>query len=342
MHYFSIKDNEKWINEKKRGNKLQRVNSNKFFNSDYFPNMVIDAISDFADEQSGAPIRRSHSNKAAHKGQTKNKWNTKFVQANLSRLTVLCNEVEQLLKTQEPPPVLRLSSPCVLVTEFSGKLFDLMNIERHLSYLISFCFPTRYVYMINWTDFSRNGLELLFFWMANKILMPDKYHICLSIGREDKKKEELLRQWLYKQCENLIGKEFTQFWNALCQLMDCLQRSAVIDGSVFVVPGVEYQGDLQQNLNSILEHTLNKKQNPNRKPSSLTSNSIKSVDEVRYTIFTTNEPSIKKVVYLRTNDPDSIQTKELIKIGNQNNFNRQSVILVDQEKIRVVYVHCKT
>lgn len=69
------------------------------------------------------------------------KWSGSFVLKNLKMIYEMLNEVEAIVEKEGE--IVRPKSPCALVTDISGKLTDVFDVERNMSQLLPFCFPVR-------------------------------------------------------------------------------------------------------------------------------------------------------------------------------------------------------
>ena len=217
--------------------------------------------------------------------------------------------------------------------------------------------------MITWNDFAKNGLEMLLLLLSNKRLLPDRYHLLL--GKGDSKKREMARTCLSLQCESLLGKDTgIQLMNTLMKTMEKLSKCALIDDLVYVVPGVEYSGDVAENLRAILtlgeapaavpKKKAKKKKSKRRESSNSiqrsTSGLVSEISSLAsgvsdqnnsYVVYTTTEPANRRIVYVRTPDEATVvalgQDKTIPTMVQ--NSHHQLVVLVEAEKIRPIYLH---
>ena len=227
------------------------------------------------------------------------------------------------------------------------------------------------MYLLTWNDFSKNGLELILFLVANKCLLPDRYHILL--GKGDSKKREMVRTWLFRQCESMLGKDTgTQLLNALLKLLDKLPKCALIDEAVYAVPGVEYVGDVSDNLRNVLascdppgvavpKKEKRKKQRKAKRAASaippvpstsgIPGSEVSDIGQgfrpagdqqlSSHIIFTTTEPMARKPVHVRMPEDGAIvvlgREKSMPTVA-QTAAQRQLVMLVEADKIRPIYL----
>lgn len=301
-----------------------RTYSRSFFTADYLPNKLSDIIT----EQFKVEAEEKTSS-------TKN-----CVKKNFKEIKGLCTEVKQLLTNE----VIAFKSPCILITEFDGKFNELKSIMTNLSHIVSVCFPIRYIYLMNWGDIQRCGLFFLIHWITLKVLMPTKYHIVM--GKYDTKSKKETESWLSTKCENFLGKEQgSELCYLLLAILQNVPKMVVIDDSVSVVCGVESNDDLYTNLDCILSTKIKAKQsNPNVRRSSLLNFPSKSVSGKNYkwTVFCTNEQVEKKLVYLKS--PETTGKAGLIPLGeskNKDKAKQKSLVLLELDKIRIIYITFK-
>ncbi|KAJ6223285.1 hypothetical protein RDWZM_001830 [Blomia tropicalis] len=366
-------DNEKWISVgPRRADRAQRRMSHQFFKDDTFANVVIDSLTLFVEEsivrtphqqppspvpisghvpptppqppptlfRDNRPNRKRLPNQPIHQlpppVDESDRWGIKFFTKYQSKIVQLLNDLET------KPIVNHLPSPVAIFTDYGGRLNDLFAFERNISQLAPFCFPVRFIFMINWNDFARFGIELIMYYAANKTLLPDKYYLLL--GKCDAKKWDMIKGWITKQCEILCPKDgVVPLVTAIIKLLERTPFAGIIDGVVTVLPGVDYVGNIMENLDKLhlelVDHIPRKGKDNKEKLASTISSKSMIVDTGKplvHSIFTSNEQLPKKVIHLRTPDEIMVQLGKLSTIHGNNIPN--VIVLVDNEKIRPLYI----
>lgn len=337
-------ENEKWIPDLKlRANKAKRKTSNSLFSEDYFPNVLHETIGSFVEQSAIRNTRPPGSNPKQQPLGSNNEWSGQFVNKYLSKIYELLNEMSSLCDSD----LVRLSSPCAVCPDFS-KLSDLFTMERHFSQVVSFAFPLRYVYMLTWNDFTKNGLELILLLVAKKILLPDKYYLILA--KVEGKKMSRSCFDLTRQYETGLSKEAgDKLVDTLLKLMDKLPKCALIDETVCLLPGVDKDNQKDYLDSALANFELSsavacRKEKRGKKGKKAKSEVIPVASESEVTsklsfiIFTSNaESSTKKLVSVHTPE-DQIYPIGKDKSGSKEGIYKHLVILVEAEKIRPLYL----
>lgn len=131
--------------------------------------------------------------------------------------------------------VLLLTSPVVVIAEVNH-LSELFQLEHRVTFVCNLTYPLKYLIMLSLKDLRRMGIELLLLWVSNKMIIPDKFFMVLSIEETPAKMNEFVF-WLTAQCTALTkGHALTgQLVEGLLKIIFYLQRPALIDNTLAVL-----------------------------------------------------------------------------------------------------------
>lgn len=274
-------DNQQWISELKREkDRIKRTASNNFFKENFFPNQLYEAIASYLDSgnvrtaatstKQNSPTKQSAA--SSSNINSNSKWSEKFVQKYTKEIMDVLEKTAKM--GQAEGELLKIRAPVAVVNVV--KSTELVAIERNISQLQTFMFPVwwvcgqfvfftlkimlsfltiSYVYMLNYSEFSQRGFETILLMVACKALLPQKFY--LLVGKNDTKKREAVQSWLLCQCECYLGGgewkgKAVKMVESIMSLLEAMPKMALIDEAVFVVPGVNHVGSVNDNLRQML------------------------------------------------------------------------------------------
>ncbi len=143
-------------------------------------------------------------------------------------LECLCSLLENILLCEQR--VIRINSPAYLVGDINGNLEDLLAMER----LLWQSFPiisANYVFLGNFVDFGKWGLESCIYLFALKIIAPNKF--MLLRGNHEVRQIQI-KCTFQKECLQKYGHKLGQkVWELINGVFDKLPLSVIIDESIF-------------------------------------------------------------------------------------------------------------
>lgn len=347
--------------------KEARKMSEEFFNDEHFPNVLIDALAEHAQKMS-APKKAPAAAVSEGKGKANKKpastpapspsaddapWGEKFLKKYSDELLELLDDGKTILSQmneQGQSSLQQLHSPTAVVADFGYQLMNFFTLEKSLSNLAPFCFPTKYLYVLNFSDLKQNGLELVLLWMANKVLLPNKYFLIINLPSSGKDTDNLVQTILQKQLDaySLDSKTSKSLLDSLSKVINMLPKNAIIDGCVSVLANVASSAgtDLNSSVDKENESAMKGLANT-RKVVSTQSNrdaelQFSVVTDVKYTVFVVNEDgkagsSPSKAVHIKSSD-DKLPIQAPIKLNGKGGDCGLVVVLVKRSQIRIIYI----
>ncbi|KAL0485890.1 serine/threonine-protein phosphatase [Acrasis kona] len=141
-------------------------------------------------------------------------------------LKKLCNYVKDILI--EESNVQPVSSAVTVCGDIHGQFHDLLELFKTGGELPG----TRYIFMGDFVDRGYNSLETLTYLMLLKARYPQ--HMTLLRGNHESRQITQVYGF-YDECQRKYGN--SNAWKYCCDVFDCLNVAAIIDGKVLCVHG---------------------------------------------------------------------------------------------------------
>lgn len=141
-------------------------------------------------------------------------------------LKKLCNIVKSILI--EESNVQPVSSPVTVCGDIHGQFHDLLELFKTGGEIPH----TRYIFMGDFVDRGYNSLETLTYLMLMKARWPQ--HITLLRGNHESRQITQIYGF-YDECQRKYGNG--NAWKYCCEVFDCFNIAAIIDGRVLCVHG---------------------------------------------------------------------------------------------------------
>ncbi|KAJ6217975.1 hypothetical protein RDWZM_009132 [Blomia tropicalis] len=188
------------------------------FNSGHIANKIIEKIRKF--------------NK--HKGTNINPKGLMSSEPELfcTMVKTLCDLMVQRLKKESR--CYRLRAPCFVMGDIHGNLEDLLSLERAIWRRIP-CIASNYLFLGDYVDRGRWGLECSLYLMAFKILCPD--NVIMLRGNHEVRDLQIRYSYL-DECLQKYGKDYGQkIWEMTNSVFDRLPVCAIVNGSIYGAHG---------------------------------------------------------------------------------------------------------
>lgn len=138
--------------------------------------------------------------------------------------------------------IIRIQSPCIIVkSTVQTKLLDLILMEQFVSGINTYLCPIKYIFIFDCDSIEKMTLEFLFYWMANKILLPQQYYL-IAINRHfdektlAKKMEQLLNNESYEQHQNELNQWKECLVKALTNVINRTSKIIIVDDTLAIFP----------------------------------------------------------------------------------------------------------
>lgn len=141
-------------------------------------------------------------------------------------LKKLCNYVKSILI--EESNVQPVASPVTVCGDIHGQFHDLLQLFKTGGEMPK----TRYIFMGDFVDRGYNSLETFTYLMLLKARYPE--HIILLRGNHESRQITQIYGF-YDECQKKYGN--ANAWKYCCEVFDCLNVAAVIDGKILCVHG---------------------------------------------------------------------------------------------------------
>ena len=150
----------------------------------------------------------------------------------VSKLKELCAEVEKIVAQEER--CVKVSSPAFVIGDIHGNIEDLFTMEKVLWKSIPIV-SASYVFLGDYVDRGKWGLECALYLMCLKLLAPNK--IVLLRGNHEVR--ELQKTYTYKkECIKKYGESLgNEVFETTNKVFDKLPFCAVIDDAIFCAHG---------------------------------------------------------------------------------------------------------
>jgi hypothetical protein len=76
---------------------------------------------------------------------------------------------------EKEPQVVKVSSPCYVLGDIHGNFHDLMIYEKVLYRMGLICVSANYLFLGDYVDRGKYGLECTLYLLSNKLLAPERY-----------------------------------------------------------------------------------------------------------------------------------------------------------------------
>lgn len=141
-------------------------------------------------------------------------------------LKKLCNYVKSILI--EESNVQPVASPVTVCGDIHGQFHDLLQLFKTGGEMPK----TRYIFMGDFVDRGYNSLETFTYLMLLKARYPE--HMILLRGNHESRQITQIYGF-YDECQKKYGN--ANAWKYCCEVFDCLNVAAVIDGKILCVHG---------------------------------------------------------------------------------------------------------
>ncbi|CAL9765938.1 unnamed protein product [Musa acuminata subsp. burmannicoides] len=149
----------------------------------------------------------------------------KQVQLFEAEIRQLCVEAKKVFLSQ--PSLLELHAPIKICGDIHGQYIDLLR----LFYIGGFPPNSSYLFLGDYVDRGKYGLETICLLLAYKIKYPDKVFL-LRGNHEDAKINRVYG--FYDECKRRFN---IRLWKTFCDCFNCLPMAAVIDKKIFCMHG---------------------------------------------------------------------------------------------------------
>lgn len=141
-------------------------------------------------------------------------------------LKKLCHMVKAILI--EESNVQPVSSPVIVCGDIHGQFHDLLELFKTGGEIPA----NKYIFMGDYVDRGYNSLETLTYLLLLKARFPD--HITLLRGNHESRQITQIYGF-YDECQRKYGN--ANAWKYACEVFDCFNIAAIIDGRVLCVHG---------------------------------------------------------------------------------------------------------
>ncbi|KAI1301256.1 Serine/threonine-protein phosphatase PP2A-like PPG1 [Halotydeus destructor] len=130
------------------------------------------------------------------------------------------------------PRVLRINSPCHVLGDIHGNLYDLMAYEQMLWRRAPFATAGAHLFLGDYVDRGDYGVEVVLYLFCMKLLAPGQFYLI----RGNHEVRQLQKTFTFtRECEKKFGD--LEIWNSLNLVFDMMPLCAVIDGHIFCSHG---------------------------------------------------------------------------------------------------------
>jgi hypothetical protein len=150
----------------------------------------------------------------------------------VKQLENLCSDIEKIISLEER--CVKVSSPAFVIGDIHGNLEDLLTMERVLWKSVPIVSAT-YVFLGDYVDRGKWGLECALYIFALKLLAPNKFVIL----RGNHEVRDLQISYTYKkECVSKYGHTLgPKVWEMTNRVFDRLPLSAIIDDAIYCAHG---------------------------------------------------------------------------------------------------------
>merc|ERR1719454_39807 len=140
-------------------------------------------------------------------------------------VTFVIDESTEIIANQ--PSLLELEAPLQIVGDIHGQFHDLLRLFEHCGWPPD----ANYLFLGDYVDRGKNGIETICMLLAYKILYPENFfilrgnHECASINRI---------YGFYDECKRRYN---IKLWKTFTDCFNCLPIAAIIDEKIFCCHG---------------------------------------------------------------------------------------------------------